>query len=302
MSAKIMGEVFELDIPQPDAWVLMAMADHADHRGANVYPSVALIAAKTGYSERQTQRIIKSLELAKILIREKEGNGRGNTAVFRIQIKHVKRKEFFTGEPPERVTDNVTLLPETERVTFENGKGDISDIKGDIQMSPQPSQKEPSERTITFPAAAGDKDSKEKASPSQHQVFIERWCDDYLKIRGEKYLVTGGKDGQAVKRLLAVEPDIDLLMKIARGAWKHPDLFHCKNSFSICGFVSRFNDIRAELRQFHIKHLTETVHRLKDERNDLKEKLSTPERTKRLAELNLEIPKLEANLARWTTQ
>jgi hypothetical protein len=36
MSAKQTGLVWELDLPHNEAWVLMAMADHADHDGHNV--------------------------------------------------------------------------------------------------------------------------------------------------------------------------------------------------------------------------------------------------------------------------
>jgi hypothetical protein len=44
MSAKQTGLVWELDLPHNEAWVLMAMADHADHDGQNVYPGIPLLA------------------------------------------------------------------------------------------------------------------------------------------------------------------------------------------------------------------------------------------------------------------
>ena len=61
MSVKLMGKVFELDLPRPEAWVLMALVDHAAHDGSGIFPSVDLIAWKTGYSRRQVQNIIRSL-------------------------------------------------------------------------------------------------------------------------------------------------------------------------------------------------------------------------------------------------
>jgi len=61
MSGKIMGAVWELALSRPKQVVLLAMADHADHEGRNVRPSVPLVAWKTGYSERQVQRIIGQL-------------------------------------------------------------------------------------------------------------------------------------------------------------------------------------------------------------------------------------------------
>jgi hypothetical protein len=52
VSAKQTGLVRELDLPHNEAWLLMAMADHADHSGRNVYPGVSLLAWKTGYTVR----------------------------------------------------------------------------------------------------------------------------------------------------------------------------------------------------------------------------------------------------------
>src|SRR6476619_1834955 len=61
MSAKAMGRVWDLDLPHNKRLVLLAMADHADHEGRNIYPSTNLIAWKTGYSARQVQRVIDTL-------------------------------------------------------------------------------------------------------------------------------------------------------------------------------------------------------------------------------------------------
>lgn len=41
--------------------VLLAYADHADHQGANVYPSVGLIAEKCDCSERHVRRVTRRL-------------------------------------------------------------------------------------------------------------------------------------------------------------------------------------------------------------------------------------------------
>jgi hypothetical protein len=61
MSVKIMGIVWEADLPQREKFVLLAYADHADHDGNNIFPSVGLIAWKTGYDARTIQRITKKL-------------------------------------------------------------------------------------------------------------------------------------------------------------------------------------------------------------------------------------------------
>lgn len=62
MSVKVMGAVWELDLPQPEKFVLLAYADHADHEGYSVRPGASLVAWKTDYSEDSVRRITNSLE------------------------------------------------------------------------------------------------------------------------------------------------------------------------------------------------------------------------------------------------
>ena len=61
MSGKVSGWVWDTNLPQNEKYVLLAYADHADHEGNNIFPSVELIARKTGYSHRSVQRIVKKL-------------------------------------------------------------------------------------------------------------------------------------------------------------------------------------------------------------------------------------------------
>jgi biotin operon repressor len=62
MSVKVMGLVWDTDLPRDEKFILLAYADHADHDGGNIYPSIATIARKTGYSERSVQAITRKLE------------------------------------------------------------------------------------------------------------------------------------------------------------------------------------------------------------------------------------------------
>jgi hypothetical protein len=116
MSVKVMAQVWELDLPHAEKFVLLAMADHADHDGGNVHPAVATVARKTGYSDRQVQRIIDALE-AKGLLRPDGGSvgGRGKTVVYRIATGR--------GDAPAEKGDILSDVPE---------KGDILTVKGDI--------------------------------------------------------------------------------------------------------------------------------------------------------------------------
>ena len=85
MSGKIMGKVWDLDLPHNQLLILLALADHADHEGNNVYPSLGLVAWKTGYSEQQVRRVMRDLEKAGILKATERKPGK--SARYRIDIE-----------------------------------------------------------------------------------------------------------------------------------------------------------------------------------------------------------------------
>lgn len=62
MSVKAMGRVFDSDLRPTTRLVALAYADHASHDGRNIYPSVGLIAKKTGLSRRTVQTATRELE------------------------------------------------------------------------------------------------------------------------------------------------------------------------------------------------------------------------------------------------
>jgi hypothetical protein len=62
MSVEQMAEVWKLELAPNKRLVLLAYADHADEDGNNVFPSLARIAHKTGYSRDQVRRISRELK------------------------------------------------------------------------------------------------------------------------------------------------------------------------------------------------------------------------------------------------
>jgi hypothetical protein len=68
MSVKQMGMVWDLDLPANKKFVLLAYADHADDEGGSVFPSLARVAYKTGYSRDQVRRISKELREANLMM------------------------------------------------------------------------------------------------------------------------------------------------------------------------------------------------------------------------------------------
>src|SRR3990172_1727444 len=117
VSVKIMGQVWDLELPYTEKLVLLAYADHSDHEGRNIYPSVNLIAEKTGYSERHVQRITRELQKKKLLILEGEGKG-GRNLTRKYHIPVDKKGDILSPFNSKRVTST------PERVTPESLKGD----------------------------------------------------------------------------------------------------------------------------------------------------------------------------------
>jgi DnaD/phage-associated family protein len=130
MSVKVMGWVWDQDIPRDEKFVLLAYADHAEHDGSRVFPAIQKVAKKTGYSERSVQRITRKLEESGWLIPEygQEG-GRGISAHWRIPIE--KGDILSQTEKGDKRDD--------KRVPFETERVPNDALKGDIAVSPEPS-------------------------------------------------------------------------------------------------------------------------------------------------------------------
>ncbi len=150
MSGKVSGWVWDQELPVNEKYVLLAYADHADHDGNNVFPSMGLMARKTGYHERHVKRITRVLERKGFLIPVgDQAGGRNRPNQWRIPIYGgVKGDTQSTlselkGDmgSPKRVT------PGAQRVAPRSEKGDIAE-------SPEPSLEpslEPSVNRGRFP-------------------------------------------------------------------------------------------------------------------------------------------------------
>jgi Helix-turn-helix domain len=122
MSVKLMAMVFD-DYPGPplEKLTALAVADHADHDGGRIWPTVAALVAKTGHSERTIQRHLRQMEQRGWLELVKASNGRGSRSEYRIPIellKGVTQTPFVT---QERVT---------QQTPFTGTKGVNGDTEG----------------------------------------------------------------------------------------------------------------------------------------------------------------------------
>ena len=142
MSVKAMSWVWDQPIERDEKFVLLAYADHADHDGNNIYPAVATVAKKTGYSERSVQRITRLLVQHSWLI--EEGTSRYQTHVFSIPIY----RGDILSPPTDGGTESGDLRGDIlTGVTNATPGGDThvtrgvtnATQRGDIAMSPEPS-------------------------------------------------------------------------------------------------------------------------------------------------------------------
>ena len=152
VSAGAQTAVWNSDLDRASKYVLIAMADHADHLGENVRPSLSLIAWKTGYDERQVRRIVRQLEETGVLVRESDGTGgRAVATEYRIDFRALPKRPPYRSQKADKKSgyreekaDTTPPYAEPESRTFSTQYPDILNQYPDIAMSAEPIEpKEP---------------------------------------------------------------------------------------------------------------------------------------------------------------
>jgi hypothetical protein len=130
MSIRVMAQVWEHEFSRSEQAIMLALADHAHDDGSRVFPSVERVAWKTGYSKRQTQRIIGTLRKSGVLVVVKKAY-KNRPTEYRIDLLKAPEKPTYRGD---------TMSPQAvEGVTTSVNGGDISTARGDIAKSSKPS-------------------------------------------------------------------------------------------------------------------------------------------------------------------
>lgn len=167
MSVKIMGLVWDSDLPRDEKYVLLAYADHADHEGRGIFPSYGRIAWKTGYSRRQVMRITDSLTSKNIL--KPDGASINNIHRWRIDLSKLPAREDYaaraeaetsassdTMSPHDDSSSDTMSPPEnqgvtpcrpygdniSQGVTFATSRGDTMSPKPSLTITNEPSLKQ----------------------------------------------------------------------------------------------------------------------------------------------------------------
>lgn len=214
MSVKAMSLVWDLKCPQTindlefrpnHKFILMAYADHADHHGKSIWPSVKTISEKTGLDERTVQRMTRDMEKMGLLA----DDGQGPRGTRRWKLPFSAKGDSLT--PVEVHADT------GGSVTGGKPPDSLGDIPlGDIPLSGTvpPEFKEPEPNQLININNISDVwgDTKEKIKDNIKSVDFETWVipTDAIALE-DKTLIVGALNDRAkawlVKNLTAEAQD-----------------------------------------------------------------------------------------------
>jgi len=167
MSIKVITDVWELDLPSSEKIVLLAYADHAAPDGTSIFPSMALMARKTGHSERSIQRITRSLEGKGYLFAD--GTGPRGTKRWRLRtetdnlapMECVVESGPGGGDKmsPEKAAGATSTSQEGDRMSPVKATGATSEARLGDKMSPLTSA------GVTSATPGGDTRREEGVTP-----------------------------------------------------------------------------------------------------------------------------------------
>jgi len=197
MSIKLMAEVWTRNLPHAEQSILLALADHADDEGGSVFPSVGLVAWKTGYSTRQVQRIIRKLEVDGALTLVKTAV-RYRANEYRIDLEAVAVKAPLRG-------DNMSSLDETgvtstpSGVTTEApGVTQLGHPRGDTAMSPRTTSEPSSEPPLESHTLLAEQFASMIEQNTGRNPKVDRsWVDTFRKLE-----VIDGYDIDTIQRVI----------------------------------------------------------------------------------------------------
>lgn len=227
-----MAQVWELPCStHTEKLVLLALADNANDQYI-CWPSIETLARKTDLTEAGVRKQVKKLVTSGLLKVETGGGKKSNR--YTLALNAVGG---YAVSPPLNAVAGKEPLPLNavipNRKTYEP--------EGTLAAGAVPVD-EPKELDST------------EIRKKWHEGFIRLWSHEFKVHFGRDYVFGGGKDGSAVKRLLAATgKQPGELMEVARSAWANSNLFNCKQATTIAGLLARWNDIVTELEKLGLK-------------------------------------------------
>lgn len=139
-----MSQVWRLDVDHTRRIILLALSDHADDDGNNIYPSIGYLAWKTGMSERTVQYTLRDLENQGCLTIVHKAT-QHHPRVYRLDLSALSRK------PPYQRSDQSgvqNLHPSEDSrgaksAPLNNPGVQTTTSRGAIAIAPKPSWNRP---------------------------------------------------------------------------------------------------------------------------------------------------------------
>jgi DnaD/phage-associated family protein len=177
VSAKISGLVWDLDLCQRDMLILLAITDHANHEGA-MWPSVALLVWKTGYSKSTVLRTLNSLVKRNILLRRTRP---GKETIYLANFDAAPKKAPRQIPEPKTKTSVTAMTRVTAMTPVSNVPVDATPtrVTPSAKVNDEPSLKEepsPLQRPVVF-----------KAYEDAFGMMLTAMIADELKLLSEEY-------------------------------------------------------------------------------------------------------------------
>lgn len=235
MSVKIMGLVWDLDLPSNEKFILLAYADHANHEGGNIWPAVETVSKKTGYHERSVQRITKDLESKGFLV--ENGSGPKGTNKWGIPVSErgdkiapvtsdTKQGDIPSGDIPSGDKMTPKQTNRKKKPSVKRGAQAPKPLKANqipqVILFREVTTKYPSKGSqftvITSVDKAGDRLGREVVADDL-LPFYREWCDRGYNPMAVKWL-EWAVSGEIPKRTNGQKPIQDrksILMEAARG-------------------------------------------------------------------------------------
>jgi hypothetical protein len=133
-----MAQVWEIQLQHNEAFVLLALADHANDAGGQIFPSLRRIAWKTGYSKRAIQKIMEQLKARGILIQVR-GPRRHHAPEYQIDFSVANWKAPFRGEDsaplePSRVEESASLEASASRLEWNSATSRVEQSDTRVEL------------------------------------------------------------------------------------------------------------------------------------------------------------------------
>lgn len=156
--------VWESGLPPMERLVALAYADHADHEGNNIYPSLGTVATKTGMDRANVARIRRRLVEKGVMVPTQFADRKPT----RFRMDHAALIASVTQPLDEDAEASVTgTAPSVTRPLGLVSQGQLTSVTG----TPNPSLTV--NKTINEPSLAADADAPQPAKPIRKRGTIQ---------------------------------------------------------------------------------------------------------------------------------